>query len=185
MTLRLKWLWIFILVFCLGCSGWARRSAHLAHNDVPAPNAIRGTILQPDRLAEGGRIQILPFSPGIFLPASEKADRAALLIMRGIMDGFAASNGLFHVTSVQENAAPDLIMTGRLTRFDLYGGWKRFFGGQRSWIIELDGRVIDRRGELTAVFSHTLRVPYTEMNETDFLLKAGQDIGIFLTGPWQ
>jgi hypothetical protein len=70
-----------------------------------------------------------------------------------------------------------MIVTGYIHRFDTVDGWKRYAGGSRKRVIDIEGEVVNAQGDRLAVFRYRDKKRYQEMTEMDFLLTAGTGIG--------
>lgn len=171
----------YLLILFLGCGCAARSPQGLPYQSLSGIG-VQGKILQPDILAAGGKVLIVPFSAGVYTAASEELDRAALLMMRGMIDGLNDAGGRFQVLDLarSDGDQPDIVITGNIERLGVRENWMRYFGKSRERQIEFHGRAVDRQGELIAVFSYVLKMRYQDITQTDFLLKAGYDAGLFL-----
>jgi hypothetical protein len=176
-----RFLGLYLLILFLGCGCAARSQQGLPYQSLSGIG-VQGKILQPDILAAGGKVLIVPFSAGVYTAASEELDRASLVMMRGMIDGLNDASGRFQVLDLVrgDGTQPDIVITGNIERFEVRKNWMRYFGRSRERLIEFHARVVDQRGELLAVFSYVLKTRYQDMTQTDFLLKAGYDAGLFL-----
>jgi len=145
------------------------------------PGAVHGKAIRPEILRSGGRVVIVPFSAGPDVSASDELNQAALVMIRGMMDGFDARDGRFQVVDQRWEGRPDLLITGRVERFEIEGKWKRYFGGSRRRRLQVSGRVVDGGGELVAAFSYDVSARYQDVSQVDFLLKAGRAVADFLS----
>ena len=168
--------YVIFLMLCVfsGCAFAPREAGRVPQN-------AGGRIIRAEAFVQGGDVQIVPFTPGVHTAASEKFNKSALIVLRGVEDGLTKSGRPFRVRYQSEpSREADLTITGRIVRLETRGGWKRYIGLSRKRYIELHGKVIDAGGGLAAEFYHILEKPYAEMSEAEFLLSAGEDIGKFL-----
>jgi hypothetical protein len=173
----MRFITTFLLCFLLGC-GFLPKAGHDHGLDL---TAVQGQIIQPEVLRAGGGVSIVPFSAGVHTLATEELDGAALILVRGIQDGLMEGRSSIEFLSDGELVSnPKMIITGHIERMEIRGGWKRYIGGSRERLIEIDGKVVDAKGELVAVFHHMVRVRYQDMSQTDAVLKIGYEIGQFL-----
>lgn len=166
---------ICLLSLLCGCSFLSRQ--------VRLAPVVKGDIINADDLEKGGVVEVVPFSAGFNAVAGEELDKAALVIIRGIEQELTSDGAKFQM-SYQKGVdqRSDLIMVGRIDRFETYDGWKRYLGGARKRMIKVSGKVLDSSGNIVADFEHQLSKKYGDMSHNDFLLKVGRDIGQFLKG---
>lgn len=169
----MKFLRICLCFVLMGCSFLPNHSGESSD--------VRGRIIQPEVLARGGVVEVVPFSAGVHAAAGEGIDKAALLIIRGVGNGLKDGNDRFKMSYEPDiDQLADLRVIGRIEQFDTRDRWKRYVGGTRKRFISVKGKVLDRNGSVIAVFEHDLKKRYQDMTHVNFLLQVGEDIGLFL-----
>ncbi|MEW5894680.1 MAG: hypothetical protein AB1650_02815 [Candidatus Omnitrophota bacterium] len=138
---------------------------------------IKKTVVHPQGLSKGGDVLILPFSAGTAVRATEDLDRIALILVRGVEDGMHECSGFEFVRDPAKAAEADLIIQGRIERFDVVDRWMRYFGGRRKRLISIEGELSDGDGVTLGFFKLKNIKNYQDMSETSFLLATGKAIG--------
>ncbi len=166
---------VILLIVMVGCS-------FVSKEHELSSSSVKGRIIQPSALDQGGNVLIVPFSAGTHAFSSEELDKSALIIVRGIQDGLQQSSSQqFRVIyDFSESDYPDLRIIGRIQRQEAQGQWKRYVGLKRKRFIEVEGKVLDDNDVLVATFHYSVGKPYVDISETNFLLQVGKDIGLFL-----
>lgn len=141
---------------------------------------IDGRIVHPTLIRTAQTVLMVPFSAGAEAAAGDALDQAALVMIRGMDDGFAASGKNFEILTAADEKQPDLIIKGRIQQMKIGGGIGRYFGGHRTRYLRIDGQVLGKHGEVIAAFEGSALARYQDKAFTDLALIVGKKIGEFL-----
>ena len=144
------------------------------------PFVRHGKIIQKDRLAEGGRLLIVPFNAGEGAAASDELDRLSLLIVKGISSVLGDGQSSFFLVFAGEADTADRLIQGHVVRMGTEGGWIFW---KRKKFIGVEGQLIDRTDHRVILeFSHYRETVQKDQPLDSLALLIGEVIGRFLKG---
>jgi hypothetical protein len=136
-------------------------------------------ILDKEKFNKGGRLLVVPFTPGVNVAANEELDRVSLMIVRGIADSLN-DNAHFIVLNSGNADTADLILEGRIVAMTKPGQIKKLVSKKKKYIA-IEGKLIDAKsGDIVCYFtdreeSQSRKQPFADLGSS-----IGQDIGKFL-----
>lgn len=158
-------------LMCSGCGFFAKEKT--VQPALPRDRVIM--VVQPERLAQGGKLLITPFVAGVGVTASDDLDRVALRIVKGMIDGLMENQVPFEILVAQNAATAELNLEGRITQKKQPSRLRRWIGGRKVLIVE--GQMTDvRTGRPVLRFSHQLKAAPGESFE-DLGIRLGHELG--------
>jgi hypothetical protein len=146
---------------------------------------VKGRIIDKQRLRRVQNIVVIPFSAGPGVEASEKLDKAALMIIRGISDSFDKDERRrerhFSVLTAGDSQESDLIIKGHITAMKAPSKIKRWVLLKGEKRLGVEGKMIaPDTGEAIIIFTDHAE---TSAKEEDYRLlgyRIGRNIGRFI-----
>lgn len=139
------------LIVCPGCSFFKPKKNIV---QPPPPVILNGKIIQKERVAEGGRLLIVPFSPGETVEANAEFERVSLMIVKGVIETLQRQETPFTVLDDATAHTADLILKGRMLRMQERRVFKSWFRKKTVGKLSVEGMMIDRdTGDVLARFS--------------------------------
>ena len=147
---------------------------------LPLRNA---KILDQEKFNEGGRILVLPFTPGVNVAANDQLERVSLMIVKGAADSLG-TDSRFTVLDSQNAGTADLILEGRIVTMQKTGKIKKLTTFKDKKYIEVEGKLIDAKsGHIVFHFSDSKESKNKKQTFNDLALAIGQDIGKLFNAP--
>jgi len=170
---------LILAVLFTGCSFFAKRPIKATTHRVSIPT-LDGKVVQPEILRKGGKILVVPFSPGPQTEASDELDKLSLMIVKGIADVFQPG-GPFVILDDTNADTADLLIKGKIMEVRKATHHPKWLPHSNLLLISVEGKVIDRAGSsVVAVFSHSRKVSRKKENMEDLAVDVGRDIGKFI-----
>lgn len=172
MRLYRVYLLILVAVTSFSCSHHAVDKKTVAVDSVPLQEA---RVIQPEKLASGGHLLVVPFTAGVGVAANEDLDRISLQIIRGIADTLEVQGSPFKLLVDADSQEADLVIKGRVTLLDQHKKIKALPGKVRIKSIRVEGSVLGVEDEaLLAKFYETSK----SNNQNDSFEAMGYRIGV-------
>lgn len=180
--------YLLILILIIGASGC---SLIKGKPKAPEPAAVvavppkpflqSSQVLDAERLKKGGRILVIPFTPGSNASANEESERVALMIVQGIADYLNSNFTPYSVLDAANASAADFILQGRILAMNESGRLKKMALRRNRRSIAVEGKMIDAKsGEIVLHFTETEVSKNRKQNFRELGSVIGQDIGKFL-----
>ncbi len=174
-----------ILFFLSGCA-WLGLSKNVVVNEkVPEETAVdngfikTGKILDAGRLKKGGKLLVVPFSPGANVAANEQSDKIALMIVKGMADELKKTQ--FQVMNDANAHEADLIVMGHITATEGPSKWDRWLLKSSQNTVSIDGRMVDAASNATIfIFTHNAQASARQEDQAQLGYEIGKDIGRFI-----
>jgi len=120
-----------------------------------ASQAVQGRILDKDRFLIGGNLLLVPFSAGPGVAETDKTERMALMMVKGLTETVRSSALRWHVLNASDAGDADIILHGYITAVRSPSKWN-LLGGDRIYLA-VEGKVTDARtGDFLAEFRHSV-----------------------------
>jgi hypothetical protein len=151
-----------------------------------------GRINHLQRLQEGGRLLVKPFSAGPNIEMNEELDAVSLRIVRGILDVYEgiwpedAPEGkfvteTFDMAVLEDEEESDLKVYGRITEITSSANWKKWVLIKHKSRLSVEGWLVDVRNKQTILsFKDTVEAKTEEATFRDLGLDIGRHIGQFI-----
>lgn len=169
---------MILLASLVGCSWLSPKRV------VPAETSRfiqTGKIIAPQLLKKGGKIAIVPFTPGAGVEAGELSDKISLHIIKGISSILNERSDLFEIVTAENANEAELIIEGRLTQLQHPSLVKKLFMTGRKKSLGVSGRVIVRKtDEKIAIFTDQRDTRKKDQDLNQLAETVGQDIGRFI-----
>jgi len=139
-------------------------------------------ILDKEKFSQGGKILVVPFSPGVNVAANDEFDRASLMIVKGIADSLNGEAGArFTVLNAENAETADLILEGRIMSMKESGKLKKVVSFKDKKVLAVEGKMVDARsGAIVFHFTETQESINKKQDFIDLSSSIGQEIGKFL-----
>jgi hypothetical protein len=147
---------------------------------TPPSRPIHTTrIINIQRLQQGGKLLIIPFSPDVGVSACDESERIALRAVQGMAAGFDPLKTPFTILHADNAETAELIMKGRIIKMKESGGIKLWvLQKKKNRILEISGRIVDPlTNETLAIFNHARESRDPTVTWEDLAGLIGQDIG--------
>jgi hypothetical protein len=172
-----------LVCLCLSGAGICAGGCHFFHS--PAVSAIAGMhptthaarVVDVQRLRRGGRLLIVPFSPGVNVSASDELERIALRTVQTMVAEFNPETSPFIILHAENAQTAELIMKGRVVQMKESRGLKLWGQRKRSRVLEISGRIVDpATNETILVFTYGRESEDPAVTWEDLAGLIGQDI---------
>lgn len=156
--------------------------ASVAEEPIPLkPGQAEGRVIRPGRLAEGGRILLVPFRAGESVVASEELDKIAYRVMQGISNSLGENPPYFDIMINDETELPDYYITGYFVEKRQSPGFIKALRLRQGFILGVEGKLVDANTqEVLATFNDEV---VSSRPGEDFIhlgFQLGHNIGEFL-----
>ena len=171
---------IFFLGSLQGCSWFHSAKASAQRKSSFLLENIQ--FINPEPLKKGGTIQIVPFTAGIEVEASQDLDRMVLAMIQGVTEVINAErhNENLNVVFGEEAENADFRMTGHITRFHQTFRFRKFFSKKYVEAV-IEGKLVsERTGETILIFTHRKKIPIKESNIKNLGRMMGHDVGNYI-----
>ena len=172
----------FILCAFQGCS-WFHSAKPSSSQEKSPPILDSAKLIDAEPLKKGGKIQIIPFTAGIDVEASQELDRMALGIIQGATEIINAENEKENLTVVfgEEADKSDFRMSGHITRFKKNSRLKKFFF-KKTIDVTIEGKMVSQRtGETLFIFTHRKKIQGKEPSLKNLGRIMGHDLGRYIS----
>lgn len=105
-----NFLWWGTLMACLLASGC--HGARLTESSTVAQQPCK--IVDAERLRQGGKLLIIPFSANAQVEATTQSEQISLMIVKGIAETLKKSGGPFEILSADNASAAQLLLQGHI-----------------------------------------------------------------------
>lgn len=178
--------YLFLIVLVLVGSGCSLFHKHQKAESIavasPAPKVSRlenSKILDQEKLAKGGKILVVPFTPGVDVTADEELDRVSLMIVQGIA-GSLDGNPRFSVLNAENADTADFILEGRVIAMSKPGKLQKLVSRGKKHIA-VEGKMVDAKsGNMVLHFTDSKESQNKKEPILNLGSAIGQDIGKFL-----
>ncbi len=181
---------IFFILVCLltGCSWIHSKKKDISNRDESiwkemgsAQFVETGKIVNPQRIANGGNLLIIPFRAGPDVEANDNLDKITLMIIKGVSDIIEENDANLKVLVAQNAQDAEFIIDGHITHVDASTKMNKLILRKNNITLSVKGQMVDRNtGELIAVFTDTLVSNKKEENHRQLGYAIGRNIGRFL-----
>ena len=169
---------ILVFMFSMlvpGCS-FLRPSA--SNQDIQLPV---GKIIQGEKVKEGGRLFVVPFSAGRKVAATDELDRISFKIIQGVSVAVVREEAPFILLGQSDADTADFILKGRIVEKKKSWGFKKWVLRQKKHSLAVKGEMIDREaGQVILTFSHNRSSKDAEQNFESLGVQIGEDIVQFV-----
>ncbi len=177
---------IFIIASMSSCGWWifGKTEEPAAVREAPPPiirhqPQISGRIVDRQRLQQGGKLVIVPFTAGSDVPAGEETDRLALRLIEGMAEGLQEQD-LFQLVFDREAERADLLIKGRIAEHRAPGLISRWLLRKKGKYLTISGQMLDPEDrELIMTFHY--RRKSKDKNFEALAAEMGRDLARFLT----
>lgn len=140
-----------------------------------------GRIVQEGRLAEGGKLLIMPFTAGEGVAATEQLDRIALIVVKEISEIIMEKEVPLEILMAHNADDAEMTISGHIVKMDTTKGFKKWVLGKRKKLFGVEGKMIDlKTNKVILYFSHKRETKEKKESFEDLGLMIGQDIGRFI-----
>lgn len=138
-------------------------------------------ILNEQKFKEGGRILIVPFTPGVNAVASEELERTSMMIVRGLVESLGSQNSPFRILDAASADSADLVLQGRILTMKESGRLKKVALRKNKKYLAVEGSIIDAKsGNIVFHFTDIQESRDKKRSFSELGSAIGQDIGNFL-----
>jgi hypothetical protein len=169
---------LFLITSLCGCSFFHRKGTV---ESPPKPLVQSGKIVNKEKLSTGGKLLIIPFSPGEDVAATSKMEKVAVMIAKGISEVIMESDSPIEILMAHNSDMAQMILSGHVVRMSSTKGVKKLLLNKRQKSLGVQGKLFDKRtGQLIAYFSHEKQTSVIDESFEDIGLMIGKDIGRFI-----
>lgn len=137
-----------------------------------------GNIIDALKLKRGGKIIVIPFSPGEGVEADDEFDRMTLRMIRSIADQLEAENSKFSFLTSEDVEKADFIIEGRVNEIKEPSMMKTLTLRSNRLKISVQGKMVDRETEKPViVFNDTVEAKNKKDTLEDLGVIIGRHIG--------
>ena len=169
---------VLFLVVVYGCSYIGKKNNI---ENKPGKFVKTGSIIDSQRIKEGGKLLIIPFKVGENVELNDKIDKVSLRIVKGIADALIEGDSKFEILLAHNADEADVIIKGFITDFGIVSKWKDLLPGKKQISLSIEGKMIDMKTQRTiCVFQDSRETSEKEENHNYLGLTIGHNIGQFI-----
>ena len=166
-----------------GCSFFRRK---VTVESPPNPFVQSGKIVNTKKLSKGGKLLIIPFSPGEDVAATSDMEKVAVMIVKGISETIMESDCPLEILVAHNADTAQMIISGRVVKMSSTKGMKKWMLNKRQRSLGVEGKLIDKKtNQVIMYFSHERETSDSEESFEDIGLMIGKDIGKFILSGMQ
>lgn len=140
-----------------------------------------GKMINPDRLAKGGSVLLVPFRAGENVVASDELNKIAYRVMQGLSNSLGENPPYFKILINDKEALPDYYIDGYFTRKQSTPDVAKMFLLRKKYVLGVEGKLMDANtNEVLATFSDTVESNNPEEDFVFLGFKVGINIGEFV-----
>lgn len=142
----------------------------------------QANVFQKEKFAKGGKLLVVPFTPGENVPAGDELDHISLMIVKGIADTLGPYGQPFKILTAQEAHEADFVIKGRIVELEEKKPFLKPWGRKlRRYRLKVEGNVLDViEDEVLAKFSQTKKAQSQKNCFSALGYEIGVQIGRFL-----
>ncbi len=169
---------ILCLIFVGGCS-FFRASAK---NDPKViPLKYSGKILEPEKLARGGKIVVLSFQAGEDVESTPELENLVLVIIKSVSDSLNDGTSRFEIIPGSDAQTADFTMQGHILKFKKSGVFNKVVLRNKEISLAVKVKILDASSQKTVlIFEDDERSMQKNETEKDLAVRIGQDLAKFI-----
>lgn len=169
---------LFLITSLYGCSFFHRKGTLESPSN---PFVQSGKIVSKEKLSIGGKLLIIPFSPGEDVAATSYMENVALMVVKGISEIIMESDSPIEILMAHNSDMAQMIISGKVVRMSSTTGIKKWLLNKRRKSLSVQGKLVDRKtGQVIMYFSHERKTSGREGSFENIGLMIGKDIGRFI-----
>lgn len=138
-------------------------------------------VVKAERLRQGGKLIIIPFTAGPGVAATDELDRIVLRVIKGIIDVMGTEQSPIEVVTSASKETADLLMKGNVIELTEPGGFGKWLRFKKDLSLGIDGQIVDQKtGDTVLVFSKRKKGKPAEGGYYALGEQIGQEIGQFI-----
>jgi len=145
----------------------------------------KGSIINAQKLQQGRKIVIIPFTAGEGAESTDELDRVALMIIKGVSDAFnndkTGKHTHFTILTAENSKEADLRIKGHITEMGKPSKLKRLvlLSGKRK--LGIEGKITDiQTGETIVIFNDHAQSQTEDDDYKQLGYNIGKNIGQFI-----